>query len=177
MRAQQLPSGDSSTRVSGNDLQQLVTGKVTVQVVHSLEVIKIDHEQDAGRPRDKRKLECVHQFAAIGEAGRGVGIGVAFGGPLCLVIGFERILQILRTTPAEQDDGNIQDERDRQSIVVSLLLQARERRGHDLAAERDKQNDCRRRCTARDQLAARDPHSRAPRTWHFPVTLGWSTAD
>ena len=110
-----------------------------------------------------------HQLAAVGKAGRRVGVRVALGEPLGLLIGFERILQILRAAPAEQDDRDVEQERDRQG--ASFRFDRRRRRSADgrtwlpsatnrmIAAAVG---------AAGDQMAAGDPDSLAPR---FPARL------
>ncbi len=149
----------------GDTLEQLVADEVAVQVVDPLEMVEVEEKQDARAPGLQSGGERAHQLAAVREACRRVGIGIAFREPLRLLIGIERLAQILRATPAEQDDGDIEQERDRQSIV-GFELHARDRGRQHLAAERDEQDDRRRRRAAGDQVAARNSHSLAPRRLH-----------
>ena len=155
----------------GKTLEQLVAGKVAVEIVDALEMVEVEQQQDARALRLEHVLERAHQLAAVGKAGVGVGVGVALGQPFGRLIGVERVLQVLRTAPAEQDDGDVEQERDRQRAGRIGRRHAAEGRRQDLAPDADEQQQRRDRRATGDQMAAGDADSLAPSALH-PVSHG-----
>ncbi len=137
-------------------------------------MVEVEQEQRAGALRLERIAQGAHQLAAVGEARRRIGIGVTLGKALGLVVGFERFLEVLRAAPAEQDDRNVEQEGNGQRPVVRFERQARDCARQHLAAQPDEQDDRRDGRAGRDQMAARNPHSLAPRIRHQSFSFTWS---
>ena len=93
----------------GDFAQQLVAGRMPVQIIDPLEVIEVEQEQDAAAAALERLGERAQQLAAVGQAGRRVGVGVAVRLSLGAFMGIERFAQILRAAPAEQDDRDVEE--------------------------------------------------------------------
>jgi hypothetical protein len=89
---------------------------VAVEVVDPLEMIEVEQEQDAWNPGLEHVVEEAHQLATVGKPGARVGVGVALGEPLGRLIGVERVLEVLRPAPAEQDDRNVEEEGDLEGV-------------------------------------------------------------
>ncbi len=85
---------------------------MSVQIVDPLEMIEVEDKQHARGLQIEHFAERAHQFAAIGEAGAGIGIRIALGEPLRCFISLESLFEVLRPAPAEQDDGDIEQEGD-----------------------------------------------------------------
>src|SRR4029079_16729067 len=83
----------------------------------------------------------------------------------------ERVLEVLRTAPAEQDDRDLEQEGDAESAVRVRDGRTAERLPDDAAAEHDEQqNSCGRRAR-RDDVAAGDTDVLAThRSLLFPPT-------
>ena len=76
--------------------------------------------------------------------------------PVRRLIGVERDLQILGPAPAEQDDGDVEQERDFQRARRIGQRRAANRRRQQLAADRDKQQQRGERRACGDDVAARN---------------------
>jgi hypothetical protein len=82
-------------------LQQLVAGKVAVQIVDPLEMVEVEQEERAGSLRLHRRRQSVHQLAAIAQASGRIGVGILHRQLLGHLVGVQRFLQILGTAPTE----------------------------------------------------------------------------
>src|SRR4029079_4224149 len=154
--------------------QQPIAGEVAVEVVDALEMVEVEQKQCAAKVAGERILAAAQQVAAIGEAGRRIGVGVALGGALGLLIGIERLLEVLRTPPTEQDDRDVEQERDLQRVRGIRQRSAGERRRHDLAAQADEQQQRGNRRAAGDEMAARNANSVSACSLHLRILfLNW----
>ena len=81
-----------------------------MKVIDSFEVVEVEDQEDAASAGVQHFIQRAHQLAPVAEAGRGVGVGVAPGEPFRRFIGFERFLEVLGTSPAKQDDRNVEQE-------------------------------------------------------------------
>ena len=97
------------------------------------------------------------QFAAVGETGRGVGVGVAVRLALGVFMGIERVAKVLRAAPAEQDDRDVQEKGGLETGAGIRQIHAGNGRRNDLAAQADKHQDSRKRRAARNDMAGRQP--------------------
>ena len=152
----------------GHAPQQLIAREVAVQVIDPLEMVEIDEEQRSRLLGIKGVTDRAQQFPAVRQPRRGVDACVALGEPLRLLIGIERVLQVLGAAPAEQDDRNIEEERHRQAGVRHAG--ASERGAEHLAAQPNEKDEGGNRRTADDQLAAGNPdrlirHASRPHVW------------
>ncbi len=123
----------------GEALEQLIAGEVAVEVIDPLEMVEVEKQQDPGAFRLEHVLERAEQLAAVGKAGVGVGIGVGLGQPLGRLIGLERVPEVLRAPPAEQDDRDVEQEGDGQRAGRIRPRDGAEGRGQELAPEPDEQ--------------------------------------
>ena len=87
---------------------------MAVKVVDALEMVEVENQEHACSAVVEHFIQRAHQLAPVGEAGRGIGVGIALGEPLGRLIGFERFLEVLGTSPAEQDDRDVEQESDLQ---------------------------------------------------------------
>src|SRR4029078_10943487 len=140
-------------------LQKLIAGKVAVKVVDALEMVEVEQEQRSGSLGLHRAGQGVHQFAAISEAGRGVGVGVPQRELLRCLIGVESFLQVLRAAPSEEDDRDVQKESDGERPVILVEMIAANSGRHHGAAQRDEQDDRRGRRQTGYEMAARNANS------------------
>ena len=153
----------------GDGAKHAVSGDVPVKVVDPLEMVEVEQEQDAGALRIDHLVERAHELAAVGEAGTRIGVGVAVCEALGRFIGFERFLQVLRSAPAEQDDGDVEEEGDLERARRIRKPRAGNGSWNDPAAERDEQQNRRDRRASRNDVAARDANGFAPGAFHGPV--------
>ena len=128
---------------------------MAVQVVDALEMIEVDESKHRRLPAVERVADRAKQLPPVGQAGCRVGAGIALGEALGLLCGIKRLLEIPLSSPAEEDDGDVEEEGDRQARAGQLV--AAEGRSEDLATEPDEHQDRRDGRGADDQLAAGDP--------------------
>ena len=145
---------------------------MAVEVVDPLEMVEVEQEQNAGPFGFERGLEPMQKFAAVGETGHGIGVGVALGEPLGLLVGLERLFQILRPPPAKEDDRDIENERRPEALVDRHMRETEGRRKH-LASQPDEHQNGRNGRAAGDQMAACDPDRFASCARHLRLHSCW----
>src|SRR6478672_2399289 len=96
----------------GHSLQDFVADDMSVKVVDLLEEIEVEEEEPAFFDSQAGLGENPHEFAPVREAGHMVDVGVVVRGLLGKHIGGKGVFQVLRPTPGEQDDRNVQQEGD-----------------------------------------------------------------
>jgi hypothetical protein len=140
----------------GDSLQHPVAGGVPMKVVDPLEMVEVEKQQHRVALRVEQVDDRAHQLTSVGEAGAGIGVGVSLRQPLGGFIGVERLLQVLRTAPAEQDQGDVEKESDGERARRIAEVRADNRCRHDLAPKHDEQQQRRDRRAGRDDVAARN---------------------
>jgi len=121
---------------------------MTVEVVHILEEIEIEQEQDVASGLGGGVGKPFHQLPSVGEAGHWID---ERGFPCQLVRFLERALQIFRTPPPEQDDGDVEDQG---GIQAAIARADPERRGDCMVSQPKEGEKSRKRRAAGEQAAA-----------------------
>ncbi len=126
-----------------------------MKVIDPFEMVEVENEEHAGVRRE-RIIERAHQLATVSEPRSRIRIGIAVGEPRRCIIGLEGFLKVFRAAPAEQDDGNIEQEGNAERAAgVGDRCRAQCLR-NDAAAEHDEQQDGCRGRAGRDDVATRD---------------------
>ncbi len=117
---------DALARKQGGDpfggcQQHGIANEVPVEVVDELEVVEIDHrEGDAAAARSRRRHQLVGRArdpAAVEAAGERIGFGKAAGALLRLPALGDFLRQLRIATPAEEDQGDVEQQRVDQQLV------------------------------------------------------------
>ncbi len=129
--------GTALPKSVGNGKKQAVASSVAVKIVDPLEMIEVEQEQDARRLPFQHLRQRAHQLAAVCEACSRIRVRIALGNLFGGLIGVERVLEVLRTAPAEQNDRDVEEEGDLERARRIYGRNARDGRRNELAADDD----------------------------------------